>query len=153
MKTKEFKDLIIKLDETVKHTSMNTVFDDIVNFFDIVNYINNNMNEHDIEKIDVKGRKAFLFIKSDDLHDNSVILRNMCISGLKTAKADCYGMNRNAEKTTKFSIYAGNINGIWTNTVWYFEHKVDADTRKVIAHQLYNYIKSFNNIFNPNWIR
>lgn len=154
MKTKEFKQLLTKLDVITKHTSLSTVFDDIINFFDIVNYINDNITKTEINKISIKGRKGFLFIKPDLDYTLSETCRDMMHNALLKASRDIYGMNRNLTSTTsKHTTYCGNINGIWTNTVWFFEHEANEETRKQIAYQLYSYIKSFNNKFNPEWIR
>lgn len=143
---KELLKLLKKLNDTVNNVSLSSSFDDIVLFFDIVNYINDNYTTKEINKLPLKGRRGFLFIKPNNEYNSSKKQRLILINGLKKAGRDPYGMNRgvNALKTT---IYCGNTNGINTNTVEFFEHCNDDEVRKIIAFQLYWYIKSFNNVF------
>lgn len=153
MKLQELKDTLNALDKVTKQVTMETAFDDIVYFFSLVNHINDNITKEELKKIKLKGRGKFLFIPQNEENLIAEICRNALIKSLNNAERNNYGMNRNNSESSKHTTYCGDIHGIWTNTVAYFENINDMHVKNTIAHQLYKYIKSFNNIFNPHWIR
>lgn len=149
----ELKETIDKINEIIRDTDINNVFDSIIDFFDSVNYINDHFNEAELRRLPIKGFKGFLFLPCSEKYLINSAKRQTTITGLRKCGRTTYGINRSTGRTSKHETYVGDTHGIWTNTIWYFEHEADESTRKVIAHQIYNYLKSYRNEFHSDWIK
>lgn len=152
---------VIKLHVIIELINTENCYDKIVKFFQITSELQDRSEEimkllPPIEGINFCGWKSAKRKQSENSRMRARIKLDGLLREINKAGRDSFGHNRTkpGEDVTKDNIYFGDVWGIGTFSIRTFEEECKKDTfvQTHIRNQITRFVKSYEDIFNANWL-
>ena len=148
------------LNVIIEHINTENCYDEIVKFFTITSVIQDRTQEIKEFLPPIEGIKFWMWKgnrrkRSEAKRAQAEKALQRFISEISKSGRSLYGYNRTkpGEDITKDNIFFGNIEGINTLSVKELEkHPNDAYVQKHIRNQITEFVKSYKNSFNTDWL-
>lgn len=150
MNKQQLEDLVKKINHIIDATREEDSLLFIVEFFKVTSILHDNIDE--IHRMRVRQKTWLLPYTQDP--EAKKRRSNFCETIVKAGRSD-HGWNRTrkGDAVTSDKVFLGNIFGINTKTVSYFESikHTDKELYNIVCKQSYDFIKSYKGLFSTDF--